>query len=413
MKKLKNKIKSVLGELFPEKQREIIILLVILPFLWLLPLLTGNDQPLTTLLRPGFQEAEKNVMLSYRYQGEEEFSGSISVRLRQKEEEGSELRRKLERLAAELKEKVLNRNLQAKIDSARILPKQWRGVGVEYEFVPAGLLLENGEWNYFELFQTEKQREIVIRAVLRYQEEMAETEVRETVGKADFAPEYIRELLKKSLRRQMAALEREKTAELTLPKRLENGRLEWTALKSEANWQGLFPALLVAIPFLSLLSRAAAREKKRKEEKRYLKDFTQMLQQLVLLLKCGKSPFSAIDMICRKSSGFGRGFTLALESCRQKIYHQEPFAVAIGELCRFCPLPELQRFEQILLMAYERGDDRSILYLEQLKDELFADRLRRSHEYMQKTSSRLIFPMLLFLIIIIILTIFPAFEQKL
>ena len=167
---------------------------------------------------------------------------------------------------------------------------------------------------------------------------------------------------------------------------------------------------LIAVLLLSILSRAAAAEKKKEQEKRYLRDFTQMMQHLVLLLKCGKSPFAAISSICKSQAGFGAEFSLALESCRHGLYHQEPFAAVIQVFYRICPLPDIQQFERLLIMAQERGDEQSILYLEQLKDKLFADRLRRGHEYMQKTTSRLLFPMLLFLIIIIVLTIFPAFE---
>ena len=410
MEKIRGKARAALQFFFPEKQREILLLLLLLPLIGLLSFCSRDNQKISALVRPGFQEAEKNVVLSYWYQGEKQFSGSLPIHLGTKDEAREIIRRKLEAAAAEFQVKILRRDEKAKIEKARYLPNRWRGIEVEYQYQPADLFLAEGEWNYFELFRTKQQREIKIRAVLRYQEERAAVEVAETLRAEDFTEEYVQKLLTKQLKLAITNLEKEKTPELILPAEVAGGRLRWTALQSGGSLGGMMLGFVIAVLFLSILSRAAAREKQKEREKRYLRDFTQMMQHLVLLLKCGKSPFAAVSGICGSTAGFGPEFVLALETCRQGLYHQEPFAAVIQVFYRGCPLPDIQQFERLLLMAQERGDEQSILYLEQLKDKLFADRLRQGHEYMQKTTSRLLFPMLLFLIIIIILTMFPAFE---
>lgn len=410
MEKIRGKAQAALQFFFPEKQREILILLLLLPLIGLLSFCSRDNQKISALARPGFQEAEKNVVLSYRYQGEKQFSGSLPIHLGIKDETGEIIRRKLEAAAAEFQVKILQRDGKVKIEKARHLPNRWQGIEVEYQYQPAELFLAEGEWNYFELFRTKRQREIRIRAVLRYQEESAAVEVAETLRAEDFAEEYVQKLLTKQLKLAITNLEKEKTPELILPAEAAGGRLHWMALQSGGSLGGMVLGFVIAALFLSILSRAAAREKQKEREKRYLRDFAQMMQHLVLLLKCGKSPFAAVSGICGSTAGFGPEFVLALETCRQGLYHQEPFAAVIQVFYRVCPLPDIQQFERLLLMAQERGDEQSILYLEQLKDKLFADRLRQGHEYMQKTTSRLLFPMLLFLIIIIILTMFPAFE---
>lgn len=410
MEKIRNQVRSVLQFFFPEKQKEILLLLLLLPVIGLLSFCSRDYQKISTLARPGFREPERNVVLSYQYQGEQELSGSLSIHLGIKDEDREVIRQKLEQAAVEFRTKILQRDNKSKIDRNRYLPSQWRGIEVEYQYWPADLFLAEGEWNYFELFREQRKREIKIMAVLRYQEESVATEVIEPLQTEDFSEEYVQKLLAKQLKTKIAVLEQEKTPELTLPEQLAGGRLHWTALQSGGSLSGMGLGFLIAVLFLSILSRAAAAEKKKEQEKRYLRDFTQMMQHLVLLLKCGKSPFAAISSICKSQAGFGAEFSLALESCRHGLYHQEPFAAVIQVFYRICPLPDIQQFERLLIMAQERGDEQSILYLEQLKDKLFADRLRRGHEYMQKTTSRLLFPMLLFLIIIIVLTIFPAFE---
>lgn len=410
MAKIQNQVRAVLQFFFPERQREILLFLLFLPLIGALSFCGRDQQEIGALARPGFQETEKNVILSYQYQGEKPFSGNLPIHLGIKDEEGAVIREKLTQAAAEFQATVLRRDTKDKIEKARYLPSQWRGIEVEYQYQPADLFLAEGEWNYFELFREERQRKIKIKAVLRYQTESAAAEITEDLRAEDFADEYVRELLAKRLKQTITGLEQEKTQELNLPAELEGGRLRWTALQSESSLGSMALGFVVAALFLSILSRAAAREKQREREKRYLRDFAQMMQHLVLLLKCGKSPFAAVSGICGSTAGFGPEFALALESCRQGLYHQKPFAAVIQVFYRICPLPDIQQFERLLLMAQERGDEQSIVYLEQLKDKLFADRLRQGHEYMQKTTSRLLFPMLLFLIIIIILTMFPAFE---
>ena len=412
MEKIQSWVQAALRFLFPEKRKEILILLALLPLIGLLSFCGRDNQTISGLRRPGFLETEKNVVLSYFYQADLSFSGSLPVHLGLKDEAGETIRRKLEAAAAEFEAKVLRWDRQTKITKAKYWPNRWRGMEVEYQYQPENLFLAEGEWNYFELFRERRSREIKIRAVLRYQEESAVVEMTETLRAEDFAPEYVQALLAKRLKREIASLEKEKTPELILPVELAGGRLRWTALQSRSGPSDMALAFIIIALFLSILSRAAAREKQKEQEKRYLRDFTQMMQHLVLLLKCGKSPFAAISGICGGTAGFGPEFKLALETCQQELYHQKPFAAAIKAFYQVCPLPDIQQFERLLLMAQERGDEQSILYLEQLKDKLFVDRLRQGHEYMQKMTSRLLFPMLLFLIIVIVLTIFPAFEQR-
>ena len=100
MEKIRGKAQAALQFFFPEKQREILLLLLLLPLIGLLSFCSRDNQKISALARPGFQEAEKNVVLSYRYQGEKQFSGSLPIHLGTKDETGEIIRRKLEAAAA-------------------------------------------------------------------------------------------------------------------------------------------------------------------------------------------------------------------------------------------------------------------------------------------------------------------------
>lgn len=411
MEKLKGELSTILCRLFPEKRKEIFILLALLPILWFLSLWGSAGQKVESILRPGFQEDKESLVLSYEYRGKYGFSDTIRVDLKQGEEEASIIKEKLQQTAQDFARIFLSQKLVQDISQGPVLPRRWRQVDISYSFWPENLLLEGGDWNYFDLFGQEEARPVKIRVSMEYESVRVDFEKAWLLQADAFTESYVQGLIKKKIARQIGLLENDKGRALVLPSRLAGGDLYWKSFESRVSPKQMLGFMLVFTLMMSLLSKASAREKKRQGRQRSLRDFTQMLHHLVLLLKCGQSPYSALITICQNTGQFASDFKTGLEDCYQKIHHQEKMELAIAAIYDQCPLAEIKRFKQLFLMAYERGDEWSVVYLEEFRDELFAKRLRQANEHMQKAASRLVFPMVLFLIIIVIITIFPTFEQ--
>ncbi|RRD94358.1 hypothetical protein EII17_08440 [Clostridiales bacterium COT073_COT-073] len=413
MKNIRHKGIEVFQQLFPEKGRTILFLLVTLLAVWLLSLWRSHPLPVASLPRPGFQEKEQKTELTYEYRGREIFTDRLSISLRKKQDDSRQVQQKLIKTAEDFKYIFLNSRRLAKIDKSFYLPAYWRETQINYIFEPENLFCENGDWNYFELFDQQSGREIKITVILRHgAEQFSFTETLKLEERA-FTKEYIGELLHRQLSQDVEKKQLQNSQELVLPQQFAGGKVRWQRGGNQVSAGQMAGLLLLLAVILSFLSRTAAQERKKQQQNWYLRDFTQMLHHLVLLLKCGRAPYSAILEVCQKTGHFGNEFRKAAEICCQKLYHQESMSMAIAIFYQQCLLPEIKRFEQLFLMAYERGDEWSIRYLEEFRDELFAGRLRRANETMQKASARLVFPMLLFLIVIVILTIVPAFEQQL
>lgn len=401
---------ELLKTLFPEKRKEILILIIILPVLWLFSLFAADHKEIHTLLRPGFQESERKVVLTYEYQGKKAFDNSMTVALKKYEQEPAIIRQKLERTAEDFRKMFFTAERFKRISGPPNFPKRWQEAEIEYHISPDNMQLPEGDWNYFELFRKQAERELEVEVSLRNREEEVSFTERVRIRAEDFDETYRQSLIHKQIAKEIALLQEEESSKLTLPTEFAGNNIKWKAMQSKITFKEMLAFMLIFLVIMSALSKAAAKEKIRQKHRRYLRDFGQMLHHLVLLLKCGKNPYSAIVTACQNKGKFDMDFKEALQECYQKIAHQETMKTAIAVFYEKCPLPEIKRFEQIFLMAYERGDEWSIHYLEQFRDDLFAKRLREINEYMQKATSRLVFPMVLFLIVIIILTIVPAFE---
>ncbi|MDO4765617.1 MAG: hypothetical protein Q4A29_06115 [Eubacteriales bacterium] len=411
MNRMRKKMKSLIYRAFPEKRKEILYLLLFFPVLWIAVMLSEENLEVKKLKRPAFLEEQKSLSLSFEAEEEADLKGSVRLDLGLRAEKPESIQEKLDKMTEVFAAEVLERKKDRKIRAAPWLPNHWQGMEVTYRIEPEKAFLKNGDWNYFELFESEKSQEIEIEASLMYEERIANAKVRWIVRAEDFDRDYIKKLLQKEVESDLDLLSVQKGEELVLPAQLHGKRIRWTSYRNSVSNGQMLVYYLILATLLAILSQISKKEKEKRFQKEFRKDFNYMLHQLVLLLKSGKSPYNAFSSVCQNVSGYGRAFTELMQENYQKLYHQEPLTGILSGFYQRCPIREIYLFEQLFMMAYEKGDAWSILYLEQLRDEMFSERLRQAREYTEKTTARLIFPMLIYLIIIVIMTIFPAFEQ--
>lgn len=407
---MKERIKILLEKAFPEKRKEILILLALLPVIVLLSLLGNDSRQIRSLDLPAFSETDQQVLLSYDFQGKNKVSDSVSVLLPRKKPTEEQIEKMLQNIKEVFTQEVILKQLQAKIKGKPNFPTSWQEVKIKYRFQPANMLTAEGEWNFFELFEGNS-REIQIDIGFEYGEQRFFSSISHTLTIDDFDEEYQKVLLQKAVQTGLYGGLTGEEEKLELPEELYGGKLRWSSYQNRMSPVQILFMMVVAVFLFSALSRIAAREKKEMSRKIFLRDFSHMLHRLVLLLKCGKNPYSAMMEVCHDQVGYRQDFRDALEICYQKLYHQESFSGATEVFYQMCPEMEINQFQKLINMAYEKGDEWSVIYLEQLRDDMFTARLRRANEQTQKATSKLMFPMVLFLIVILIMTIFPSFHS--
>lgn len=410
MESAKEKIVSIIDRAFPVKKREIAILLGLLPILWLLSLLAEDKGVVHRLQRPGFAESEQQISLNYQYTGKYAFKNDISVTLPRQPAKETEVDELLEEAGDEVLQKSILPQLKAEIKKP-VLPSSWREIEIKYRISPETAWTAERDWNYFSMFAEKDTAEVEVFVDLKYQEKNKTVSTKHILKAQDFSQEYVQELVHRRIQTEIAGQLKKENSELVLPQKMQGGEIVWKGSQTHIRFGNFFLILLVATLLFSVLSRLAEKERRELNKKRYLRDFNQMLHRLVLLLRCGKSPFSALLELSKEREGYGKEFTLALEKCYSRLYHQQSFESSLSIFHEACPESEIEQFQKLMWMAHQKGDEWSMVYLEQLRDDMFAQRLRSANEGMQKMNSRFIFPMVLFLIIIIILTIFPTFQS--
>lgn len=406
----KERLEKVLSIAFPVKKREIAILLGVLFLLWFFSHLTQDNQSFSRLKKPVFGDKEQEVNLTYQYRGKHHFSEDIAILLPVQTAGEEEALKLLDKVAEQIVENTILPQLQTNIKKLE-LPKSRQEVTIQYRVLPEGVWTKEGEWNYFALFSQKEEVEIEIILDLKYLDKSKSKHFKKTLSADDFSESYVKSLLHRQIQEQLQKQLMTENTELVLPKAFQGGELDWRSVQTNIGFVQFLGFMLFSVLFFSGLSRLADRERREKIKKRYLRDFTQMLHRLVLLLRSGKSPYSALLELSCDTDGYGQEFAAAMEKCHNLLYHQESFDKSLDVIYQDCPHSEIEQFQKLMKLADQKGDEWSILYLEQLRDDMFGQRLRQANEMMQKMSSRFVFPMVLFLIIIIILTIFPTFQS--
>lgn len=395
---------------FPEKRKEIAVVFLLSWAVWAF-FYFQSEKSLEKILRPIFSEDRKSAFLEYEWQGERRIQDRITIPLIERKTEGEERKKQLELLAERMKKKVLVK--ERWLNRAVSLPKTVSGVSLHYRIEPETAIFDNGDWNYFGLFAKEDSRTIKIFATLSAEEVEVPLQVEWQIKKAEFRTEYLQELLEKGLMMVIADAQDNNLEWLVLPTNLNGGQIRWKLFQGKISLSEMMGFSLLILGMLAILSRSVRKEKKQRQKKHFLQEFMQFLYQLVLMMRAGQSPYQSLYRICARAHSSCPQFRDCMQECYQRLSHQEPLERAIAVFEKPYKIEEIQRFTVVLERGHQKGDEWSIRYLEELKDSMFEARLRKAEESMQKASTRLVFPMVMFFIIIVVVTIFPAFAQSL
>lgn len=201
---------------------------------------------------------------------------------------------------------------------------------------------------------------------------------------------------------------------LKLPHEVEGSRLSWRVKESQLPQQILLLGIIVAF-LMPELEREKQREQKKKREEQLLQEYPEMVNKLTLLLGAGMTVQAAWNKItdmylmAKKEGKISRNEVYEemlitrheIESGRGEIRSYEAF----GERCS---LPRFRKFSNYLSQNIKKGSLGICDLLEKEATEVFVERKNRARRYGEEATTKLLFPMLLMLAIVIFIIMVPA-----
>lgn len=206
----------------------------------------------------------------------------------------------------------------------------------------------------------------------------------------------------------------EGTEILALPKEVEGRTLSWKNKESAISVQILFLGLLVAF-LIPEIEKEREKEQKKKREARLLQSYLEMVNKLTLLLGAGMTVQGAwgritdMYLMARKEKQIPQNALYEemlitrheIENGRGEMRSYEAF----GERCG---LPQFRKFSNYLVQNLKKGSNRICDILEKEEMEVFAERKNVVRRYGEEATTKLLFPMLLMLGIVIFIIMVPA-----
>ena len=206
----------------------------------------------------------------------------------------------------------------------------------------------------------------------------------------------------------------EKTKILQLPTEMEGRALSWENKESFLSAKILFLGVVVAV-LLPELERERIREQKKKREEQLLREYPEMISKLTLLLGAGMTVMGAWTQITnRYLATMADGKISRNEVYEEMLITRREIESGKGELRSYqafgerCGLPRFRKFSNYLVQNMKKGSLSICEILEKEVQEVYIERRSRAKRYGEEATTKLLFPMLLMLGIVIVIIMIPA-----
>lgn len=208
--------------------------------------------------------------------------------------------------------------------------------------------------------------------------------------------------------------EAEGTEVLWLPTDVEGHTLVWKEQKSHLPVQILFIGFLVIL-LLPSVEMERAKEEKEKRNAQLLREYPEMVNKLSLLIGAGLTLQGAWKQIVsgyiRERDKTGEHRKLVYE---EMLITQRELESGKGEAKSYeafgerCGIQKYRKFSSYLVQNLKKGNRGLRGMLEQEAEEAFAERKSMAQKYGEEAGTKLLFPMLLMLGIVILVIMIPA-----
>lgn len=371
----------------------------------------GQDQSIEnqTLARPGYGEGDRNEELSVRVEGEQEHTLNITIQERKytDREQKQLLDQALEELEGiiqgenssmdEVRQNlVLSSSLQDGAVAADWMTDPY-GV-IDYDGSIIGAEDENGTLVELQGTLTCGSREAVYTAYARVyppilsEEERIEKEIRKEAGNADERDRY--------------------QDTVVLPSEADGKQLVWARSEENPAPAVLFFVLTAAVCiYLGKDQRIHRKAEERREQ--LLTDYPDLMWKMVMLIEAGltiKGTFLRIASQYQKEKAGKKRYVYeeVLGTCYE-MQSGISEAEAYERFGRRCELPEYIRLGSYLSQNLKKGSRGLTEFLEQEADSSLEDRKNHARKLGEQAGTKMLFPMILMLAVVLVILMVPAF----
>ena len=201
---------------------------------------------------------------------------------------------------------------------------------------------------------------------------------------------------------------------LTLPSKVGEKTLTWSTSKGSTGYILLFLGIGAAFLFPMIKLQKISKEKDARQES-MLRDYPDIIAKIVLLANAGagmRSVFKRISLDYKKARSAGSPVRYGYEEI-SKTYNEMNLGISETDAYRHlgerCGISKYKSLSSILVQNLRRGSRELLSLLEKEAREAFEDRKKKARILGEEAGTKMLFPMLMMLGIVMIILMVPAF----
>ncbi len=362
------------------------------------------------LERPGYGEGDRNEELDVKVEGEDEVH-SLEITVQERKYTDKRKDELFEQAVKELEEMLPGENKS--LDEVRqplVLPKTLQGgaVAAEWVTVPYGIVDDDGSI----VGNVQENGTLVeLQAVLT----CGEKEYEYMVCAKVFPPELSAEekFLKSIQKEAKAADERDKYKEtVRLPDEIDGTEIIWER-PPENMAQTILALVILAAACIIVGSDRMVHQKAEDRRNQLMIAYPDLMWKMAMLIGAGltiRAAFTRVAFQNQKEQGAKAGY--AYKEMAGACYEMEsgiPEAEAYERFGRRCQLPEYIRLGSYLSQNLKKGSRGLAEFLEKEAAASLEERKNNARKMGEKAGTKLLFPMMLMLGIVLVVLMVPAF----
>lgn len=405
---------------------EAYIIICILFTLTVLSLITGQfaeQKEINRIERPAYGEDENLVPVEVRMSYKNyEIVRDIAIKVKQSEATEEEKREILEIYSKNLENIILGNNEDLKKISGSLNLPDWdmnTGISIVWNSSSPDIINHKGE---VDLINAENNNNIELQAIMTL-DDISIIKTFNLIMDRDASEADYKQTLHNRLKDTVEQVsDRNKGRFLSLPKELDGGiEIGWfSGEKTDIKLPFLFLFIGILIVYYNRYDRVN-RELKESEES-IVRDLPEFINKLILLLNAGMVVSSAfkriaadyeLSLVVKDSSAHGKRRVIYKELCDIEKKANQTNLSPIRELQEFSQKSGVRDFIRMTALISDNWNKGSLL-AEKLEGEsnlLWLSRKKRAEEKGKIAETKLTFPLMILLIVLIMVTVAPALME--
>lgn len=255
---------------------------------------------------------------------------------------------------------------------------------------------------------------VILTAVCSYEEEKWEKEVEIKLVPVQLSPRE----------QYLAAMEEElkendllyrESAAFMLPEKIGEETVIWEE-KSEENSLWPLPVSILGAAGLSLLMDRDLRERRKKRSRELVRSYPEFVSRLQLYISAGltvKNAFLRIGkeyLSEKEATGKKKYLYEEVLICSYGLLNGRPEAESYLEWGKRCKDMKYRKLSFLLNTHLRKGNEKILSFLEEETDFALEERSRLARKRGEEAGTKLLFPMMLMLVVVMFLILLPAFS---